>query len=134
MSVTFSGTKKDASSSWGKSFVRLAHDDGEDRYFNLANANARLFLRFVGLPGADEPQPCGSVDMATALRAVQAARASFDYRVDALVRSPSEGFGPNGVHYFEGGVDADYFARRLAEFEEYLADLCLAGADGLSWG
>lgn len=132
MSVTFNGTKKDPSVSWGTRMVRTSDEAAEDSVgFNLNNGNARSFLLLLEI---DERDLCGSRSMPDMVRAVQRARASFDYRVDALTRKASQGAGERGCRWFSGGVDAEYFERRLTEFSELLADWIELGADAVSWG
>jgi hypothetical protein len=135
MSVTFNGTRVDTSVSWGTRIVRTEDERAEDSVgFNMANGNASAFLRLLAIPLDDESGLCGSLPMADMVRAVQRARASFEYRVDAVTCAPSEGRGAQGCRFFSGGVDESYFVRRLAEFSELLADWIELGADGVSWG
>ena len=135
MSVTFNGTKPDPSVPWGTRIVRTRDEQREDSVgLNFANANARLFLRLLEVPGAENDELYGSLSIREAVRLVQCARASFDYRVDVLCRRAEEGRGANGCRYFSAGVDAAYFERRLTEFADYLADWIELGATGISWG
>lgn len=135
MSVTFSGTKTDPTREYPR-IVRTADESAEDSVgFNLSNGNARAFLRLLEVPSAnDEDGLCGSLPMADMVRLVQKARASFDYRVDALVRDPLDVQGARGPRLIVGGIDESYFVRRLTSFEALLADWMLLGADGVSWG
>ena len=124
MSVTFNGSK-------GGKIVRTPDEMSEDSVgFNLANGNASAFLRFLKLPN----EPCGSIAMPELVRAVQRARASFDYRVDAVTRKPYTGTGALGCRVFGGGIDDEYFERRLTQFENLLADWMELGADEVTWG
>jgi len=135
MSVTFNGTRVDTSVSWGTRIVRTPDESHEDSVgFNLANGNANAFLRLLDIPLEDESGLCGSLPIADVVRAVQRARASFEYRVDAVTREPSQGVGAKGCRFFSGGVDEAYFTRRLADFSNLLADWIELGADGVSWG
>lgn len=138
MSVSFSGSKTDPTAPYGSRSVRLKCEPdaygNDERDFNLANANARLFLALLDLPYEDNDDLYGSRSVVEMVKAVQSARANFDYRVDALCRPDESGRGAGGCRYFSQGVDVDYFTRRLAQFEEHLADLILAGADTINWG
>lgn len=126
MSVSFNGIK-------GSRIVRTAEEAKEDSVgFNMNNGNAAAFLRLLEIP-MDEG-PYGSLPIADMVRAVQRARASFDYRVDAVTRKPEEGVGARGCRFFTAGVDESYFTRRLAEFSELLADWIELGAEEVSWG
>lgn len=116
------------------SSVRAEGED-PDVGFNMANTNARAFLGLLRLPEADEEYGlCGSAPMATVLRAVLAARASFDYRVDSVTRKPEEGRGAGGCRFISQGVDEAYFVRRLAEFSTLVEEWTLLGAEAVSWG
>lgn len=136
MSVTFHGTKVDTSVSWGTRIVRTEDEKHEDSVgFNMANGNARAFLRFLEVPSAEnEDGLCGSLTIAEAVRLVQRAQASFEYRVDGVTREPLDTQGARGARLIVGGLDEEYFARRLKEFSELLADWIELGADGISWG
>jgi hypothetical protein len=135
MSVTFNGTKVDTSVSWGTRIVRLPSETDDCVGFNMSNMNARAFLQFLQVPSANEEDGLyGSLPMANMVRLVQRARASFDYRVDALCRESFDTQGTRGPRIISQGIDEDYFTRRLAEFETLLADLIEAGADAVSWG
>ena len=135
MSVSFDGTRKDDSVSWGCSMVRLPNGSEDDPGFNLSNTNAGAFLRLLEVPSArNEDGLCGSLPIVEMVRLTQKARASFDYRVDALVREPLDVKGARGPRLIVGGIDEAYFQRRLTEFENLLADLIEVGADTVSWG
>lgn len=135
MSVTFNGTKTDPTREYPR-IVRTEDERAEDSVgFNLANGNARAFLQFLQVPTANaEDGLYGSLPMADMVRLVQKARASFDYRVDALCREPLDAKGVRGPRIIVGGIGPEYFERRLAEFEALLAEWMLLGADGVSWG
>ncbi len=100
--------------------------------FNLANGNARLFLEFLALPTDD----ClyGQATLAEARRAVIRARATFDRHVDDFTREGSDTKRPGKVRVIEGGVDRDYFRRRLEGFAELVERLAKSGATHVTWG
>lgn len=132
MSVTFSGTKVDTSVEWGCRSVRLPNETEDDIGFNLANVNACAFLRLLEVPDPDGPY--GSLPIGEMAKLVQKARASFDYRVDALCRDSIDTQGTRGPRIISQGIDEAYFTRRLEEFANLVADYIEAGADHISWG
>lgn len=132
MSVTFSGTKVDTSVEWGCRSVRLPNETEDDIGFNMANMNAIAFMRLLEIPN---PEECyGSLPIGEMAKLVQKARASFDYRVDALCRPSFDKQGTTGPRIISQGIDASYFTRRLEEFANLVADYIEAGADTITWG
>lgn len=134
MSISFHGTKKDASARHGRTVVRLFYSDGEERYLNLANLNAAPFLRFLGLSSDQDPYLAGQADFPTVRRAIMKARASFDRKVDQFTRAEETVIGENGCVSVTAGIDREYFARRLDDLSIFVEDLAREGADSLSWG
>lgn len=133
MSVSFSGRKTNPAARHGFDWVELTDEHGE-RFFNLANDNAARFLRLLDVPVDSAEDLYGEMPLADMMVRIQRAHASFDYRVDGLVRDTVQGRIPNGPMIYSMGVNEDYFQRRLAEFTEFVTDLSLAGADTISWG
>ena len=133
MSVSFTGRKTNPAARYGFDWVELTDEHGE-RFFNLANDNAVRFLRLLDIAIERADDLCGEMPIVDMIRKVQAANASFDYRVDGLVRDTVQGRLPGGPMIYAMGVGEDYFTRRLKEFSEFLADLSAAGADTISWG
>jgi hypothetical protein len=132
MSVTFSGLKKDDGAPYGYRSVRVTNEDehGLPR-LNLSNMNARAFLTLLGL-GREELH--GAVDLPTIRRAIVRARNTFERRVAPLVREPEVSYGAHGARCVVGGLDEDYFRRKLDTLSEYVEDVAKAGGDTLSWG
>jgi hypothetical protein len=98
---------------------------------NMANANGRRFLEFLGLdPG---PEPAGEVSMPEARRAVMRARATFERRVPAFTRQESETKWPGQVRVIEAGLSEEYFERRLNDFEKFLNVVTAKGATSIYW-
>ncbi len=123
MSVTFYGR-----TAQGKSVaVAINHP----AYLNMASANARTFLLFLGLePGAE---PSGEVGLPEARRAIMRARATFARRVGTYTRAGNDTKRPGRCRVIEGGIDADYFTRRLDDFERFLEVVAAKGARAIYW-
>jgi hypothetical protein len=107
-------------------------DHGDAAYLNLSNTNARAFLLlFLGLaPGVDL---LGGVGMPEARRAIMRARATFDRRVARFTREGSDTKRPGRCRVIEGGIDEDYFQRRLDAFERFLDAVAERGARSVYW-
>lgn len=135
MSVSFSGLKKDENAPYGYRRVRVANEKEDDiPRLHLSNMNARAFLQLLGLDREDEPGIYGSADLPTLRRAIIRARNTFERRTKPLVR-PNENFiGANGARIIVGGIDEDYFRRRLDDLSSYVEDVAKAGGDTISWG
>lgn len=131
MSITFRASVVDLSRPGGTRVVYAPCEDDDIIGFNLANGNARAFLQLLQLPAEDL---CDRAGIRLMAEAVQRARASFDYRVDAVTRPTTEQVGPNGATFITMGVNEAYFTRRLAEFAELLADWIELGAHFVEWG
>lgn len=123
MSVTFFGRTADGSP---------IHLDIEDpNHLNMSSANARTFLLFLGLdPG---PEPAGEITIYEARRAIIRARATFERRVDAYVRGPSDTRQPGMVRVIVGGVDATWFERGLTDFDRFVAVVGEMGGTAIYW-
>jgi hypothetical protein len=124
MSVTFHGRRPDGHV--------VALDIGDAAYMNLASANARAFLLFIGLEPSDDLT--GEVAIPEARRAIMRARATFDRRVGRYTRDASDTKKPGCVRVIEGGIDEDYVARRLDDFETFLDAVSLREATSICWG
>lgn len=130
MSTTFMGGKGEGMT-WKRVRARREREDGEHPIgFNLNIGNAVSFLRLLEL----SPEPYGSVPIVTMVRAVQKAKASFDYRVDAVTRALEEGGGNGRAWFHVAGADVPYFQLRLEQFSELLADWIELGAECVTWG
>lgn len=123
MSVSFYGRGPN-----GKS-VALDHED--PAHFNLSNANARAFLRFLVLEPGDEPS--GEVGLPETRRAIMRARATFDRRVRGYTREGGDTKRPGRCRVIAAGIDAPYFARRLDDFERFLDAVAEKGARSIYW-
>lgn len=123
VSVTFSARRADGSS--------ISLDVDHPAFLNMSSANARAFLLFVGIEPGEEP--AGEVSIHEARRAVIKARATFDRRVTAFVREPSDNQRPGQVLLIVGGIDEGYFERRLDDFERFLGVVGEMGATAIYW-
>jgi hypothetical protein len=123
MSVSFYGKRADGEP------VMLDYED--PAYLNMASANARVFLLFLGLEPGEEP--CGEVGMPEARRAVMRARATFDRRASQFTRPGSDTKRPGRVRVVQGGLDEDYLALRLDSFERFLGAVVERGATSVYW-
>jgi hypothetical protein len=85
----------------------------------MASANARAFLLFLRLEPGEEPS--GEVTLPEARRAVMRARATFERKVGTFTRRGSDTRMPGRPRVIQGGVGADYFERRLDDFEACFA-------------
>ena len=141
MSVTFDGFRKDFDKGCDGDvmrIVRLSNRPEDDVGFNMANGNACAFLAFLGLPA----EPDGILPLADMRRVIIKARATFDRNVDAHTREPSSSGHVviDGVthldipRFHQGGIDASYFERRLAEFATLVEDVAAEGATHIGWG
>ena len=139
MSVTFNAFREDSDGT--KRIVRVSPIDDDEVGLNLANGNARAFLEFLGLYD-DRAGIDGIVDMPTARRAVIRSRATFDRNVERHTRQ-EERQGHvviDGVTHLDiprlhiGGIDADYFTRRLADFASLVEGAAALGATHIGWG
>ena len=118
MSVTFYGRTSDG--------APIVLDIEHPAFMNLSCANASAFLLFLGLePGADLS---GQVSLPEARRAIIRARATFDCRVGAYTRAACDVRMAGHVRMIEGGVGADYFERRLDDFERFVDAVVEQGA------
>jgi hypothetical protein len=124
MSVTFHGRRADG--------TPIALDIEDVAYLNMASANARAFLSFLGIEPGEEPS--GEVDMAVARRAVMRARATFDRHVGKFTREMSDTQRRGHCRVIEFGLDADYFERRLNDFEVFLDAVIERSATAIYWG
>jgi hypothetical protein len=98
---------------------------------NMASANARVVLGLLGLEPGEEPS--GEVSMPEARRAVMRARATFERRVESFTRSDSDTKRPGRVRVVECGVDHEYLARRIDDFERFLNVVVDKGATSIYW-
>lgn len=130
MSISFDGVFLSDRLNTNATSVRLTDADGEERYFNLSNANAYAFLAFLGLP----EESSGSVDMPTVRRAIIRARATFERKVDGFTRETVTSGGDGRCTMVDQGIDRDYFATRLDQFSAHVEALATAGANTISWG
>ena len=107
--------------------------DVEDpAYLNMSCGNGRAFLLFLGLePGAE---PSGEIILPDARRAIMRARATFERRVWRCTREDSDTKRPGQARVIEGGLDEDYFARRLNDFEMFVGVVAERGATSIGWG
>ena len=122
MSIDFYG--KDSS---GKP-IMFRHDD--PRSLNLCNGNAAALLGLLRLP---LEQGYGEAPLPDVCRAIQAARAEFDYRVDAHTRRGVDGRGSGGCRVISPAFDEHDLADRLTRFETLVCDMTEAGAVSLYW-
>jgi hypothetical protein len=118
VSVTFSG-------------VGVHVDLDSEHYFNLANGNARAFLGFLGI---DSDELYGELPIPAVRQKIMVARATFDRKVDDFTRPGSDTKRPGQCRVIEGGIDRDYFERRLREFAALVEELAQKGATHISWG
>jgi hypothetical protein len=123
VSVSFYGRTRDDQR------VSLAIDD--PAYLNLANGNARSFLEFLGINPGEEP--FGEVTMPEARRAVIRARATFKRRAHKFTREESDTQRPGRPRVIVAGIDEDYLARRVDDFERFLNAVGDRGAASIYW-
>jgi hypothetical protein len=123
MSVTFFGRKPDG---------QIVAVDGEDAaHLNMSSANARAFLLFLGLdPGTG---PDGEVAIPEGRRAIMRARATFERRVRGYPREATDTRRPGCVRVIEGGLDVEYFERRLDDFQRFVDAVVERGAASICW-
>ncbi len=98
---------------------------------NMASANARVVLGLLGLEAGDEPS--GAASMPEARRAVMLARATFERHADEFTRTGSDTKRPGRVRVVECGVDREYLARRIDDFERFLNVVVDKGAVSIYW-
>jgi hypothetical protein len=101
-------------------------------HLNIASANARSFLAFLGLEPGEHLS--GEVGMPEARRAIMRARATFERRVGGFTRRGTDTKRPGLCRVIEGGIDAGYFARRIDDFEAFLDAMAAKGAKAIYWG
>lgn len=124
VSITFSARAADGS--------MITFDIEDPAHLNMSNANARAFLSLLRLnPGAG---PDGEVPLAAARRAVMRGRATFQRRASRFTRLPTDTTRPDQPRVVEFGIDEDYLARRLEDFERFLLTVAERGAVSISWG
>lgn len=124
VSISFYGRATDGTA------ITLDIDDAT--FLNMSNANARVFLAFLGVePGA---HLVGEITVPEARRAIIRARATFERRVGAYTRESSDTKRPGKVRVIEGGIADDYFERRLDDFESFLGVAVERGATSIWWG
>ena len=124
MSATFYGMKAD-----GKPIML---DIEHPAYLNVNFGNGYALLRLLDLnPGQDCLQ--GEATMAEARRGVMRARATFERRAPDLTRKGSDTKRPGRVRVIEGGMDEEYLARRLNDFEKFLNVVAEMGATSIYW-
>ena len=124
VSVTFYGRRPDGTP------VTLDIEDLNS--LNMASANARVFLSFLGLDSG--PEPDGDVPVPVARRAVIRARATFERRACRFTRTGADTKRPGQCRVIVGGIDEDYFGRRLDDFERFLGVVVEKGATRIYWG
>jgi hypothetical protein len=123
VSVTFCGQTAEGRP------VMLDLDDAA--HLNLASANARAFLGFLGLETGEHL--VGEATMPMARRAIILGRATFERRVGSYTRESSDTKRPGRCRVIEGGIDDDYFAHRFVDFERFLCAVAERGAMSIYW-
>jgi hypothetical protein len=124
VSVSFYGRTADGES------VVLDHEDGA--FLNMSSANARAVLEFLGLEPGEEPS--GEVAMPEARSALIRTRATFDRRVGSYTRAPSDTKRPGQCRLHMGGIDEEYLAGRIDDFERFIGAVAELGATSIYWG
>jgi hypothetical protein len=112
--------------------VPVVLDIENPAHLNLNCGNARSFLLFLGLEPGDEPS--GEITLPEARRAIIRARATFERRIGGYTRAASDTTRPDRRRVVELGIDEDYFARRLDDFERFVDALVARGATAICWG
>ncbi len=100
-------------------------------FISMSSANGRAFLEFLGIDPGFEPS--GEITMPEARRAVMRARATFERRAPKFTREASDTKRPGHARFMEGGIDTEYFERRLNDFEKFLNAVAEAGATFIYW-
>ena len=123
MSISFYGMKPD-----GKP---ISLDDEDPAFLNMASANGRAFLNFLGIDPGDELT--GEFPLPEARRAAIKARALFDKKAGEHTREASDTKRPGHARFISGGIDVDYLARRLDAFDLFLKAVAEKGATSIYW-
>ena len=118
--------------------------DYEDpRSMNLASANGRAFLAFLGFdPGVG---PDGEVTIAEMRRAIFRAVNTFDRTVKGHTREEVAEYGSpreidggiiemRPLRVLSFGIDEEYFSRQLARLSILVEALAARGATHIAWG
>lgn len=100
-------------------------------HLNMASANARAFLQFLGIEPGDEP--AGEITVPEARRAIMRARATFERHVGQFTREGSDTKRPGQCRVIEGAIDSGYLARRVDDFEHFLNAVVERGATSIYW-
>lgn len=124
MSVTFCGRAADG--------TPIALDIEDPAHLNMSSANARTFVFFLGVEPGDDLH--GEVTTPEARRAVMRARATFERRVGGFICKASDTKRPGKVRVIEAGIDVEYIAMRLDDFERFLGAVAERGATIIYWG
>jgi hypothetical protein len=109
----------------------VALDIDDCAHLNLASANARAFLLFLGIEPGDDLS--GETTLPEARRAVMRARATFDRTVGGFVRQGRDTRRPGRCRVIQGGIDEGYLARRIDDFEAFLDAVAERGARSIYW-
>ena len=124
VSVTFYGRRGDGSS--------VVIDIEDHAHLNLASANGRAFLSFLGLDPGDGHD--GEATLPEVRRAVIRARASFERRAPKFTRAWSDTQSVGACRVVVAGTDEAYFERRLGDFERFVDAVVGMGAASIYWG
>jgi hypothetical protein len=123
VSVSFYGKTADGQP------VTLDHE--YPTHLNMSGANARAVLEFLRLDPGEEPS--GEATLPEARRAIIRARATLARTVRGYTRDGSDTTRPGRCRVIEAGIDEAYFARRLDDFERFLAAVAELGATSIYW-
>jgi hypothetical protein len=158
MSVTFSGSnhnvKRTITFSDGRSFevaesVHLTDDPEGDfddpRWLNICQGNACAFLSLLGWAPDGAEDMYGEKPLAEVRRAIMVARATFDRRVQGLVREEEVVYGKprdNGdgtvtlkpLRVYGAALGTDQLARYLDRLAVLTEALAAKGATHITWG
>jgi hypothetical protein len=109
--------------------IMLGHEHPDA--INMSSGNGRAFLEFLGVePG---PEPYGELPMPLARRAVMRARATFGRRAGLFTRPSMDTQRLGLARVVIVGLDVDYLARRLDDFERFLNAVTERGAVSIYW-
>lgn len=126
MSSTFYGKRADGSA------IRFGFDEPGHLDLNIGNVGALMHL--LGLVGPGVDPTYGEASMAMACKAVQRARASFEYLVDDHTRPAADGRREGGCRYITSGLDEHGLRDRLDRFADLLCEATDRGATSIYWG